>query len=167
MSRCANSHVRALRRLAAGTALAVLVAPGCVYPAGSTGPLGACDASLWNHVYNPDRLQVQRTCATVSGTVDRVLSEADGDIHIRLRLDAANATLINSANQQDQYGDLVVEVICANAVTQTDAQAACSGFTSHITVPAEGSHVRVLGAYVLDTDHGWEEIHPVTRIQSS
>ena len=45
-----------------------------------------------------------------------------------------------------------------------DAKAACAGFTSQVTVPAVGDRVRATGAYVTDKDNGWNEIHPVTRI---
>ncbi len=51
-----------------------------------------------------------------SGTVDRVIVEDDGDAHIQLSLDPAYSNLTNSANDQYQYGDLVVEVICAYPV---------------------------------------------------
>src|SRR6476646_2831556 len=28
-----------------------------------------CDKSLWNHVYNPERLEVQKDCMAVTGTI--------------------------------------------------------------------------------------------------
>jgi hypothetical protein len=64
-------------------------------------------------------------------------------------------------NNSDQYGDLVLEIVCANSVTQTDAIDACKGYVNHVTVPQEGEHIIATGPYVLDTDHGWREIHPV------
>jgi hypothetical protein len=117
--------------------------------------------STESHIYNPDRLVVYRDCQTVSGIVDRVIVEADGDYHIRLGLDTPYQNLTNSVNDSDQYGDLVLEIVCANTVTQTDAIDACQNYVNHVTVPQEGQHIIATGPYVLDTDHGWTEIHPV------
>jgi hypothetical protein len=64
-------------------------------------------------------------------------------------------------NDSDQYGDLVLEIVCANTVTQTDAVDACQNYLNHVTIPQEGQHIIATGPYVLDTDHGWTEIHPV------
>jgi hypothetical protein len=117
--------------------------------------------STQSHIYNPDRLVVYKDCQSVSGIVDRVIVEADGDFHIRLGLDAPYQNLTNSVNDSDQYGDLVLEIVCANPVTQSDAVDACQNYVNKITVPQEGQHIVAIGPYVLDTDHGWTEIHPV------
>jgi hypothetical protein len=93
--------------------------------------------------------------------VYRVIVEADGDYHIRLGLDTLCQNLTNSVNDSDQYGDLVLEIVCANTVTQTDAVDACQNYLNHVTIPQEGQHIIAIGRYVLDTDHGWTEIHPV------
>lgn len=121
----------------------------------------ACDASLWRHVYHPDRLQVIHSCMTVRGRVDAVRHEPDGDLHILL---ATRPALVNSANVTYEHGDLVLEEICQGPVTQADAIDACQGVPHNLTVPSTGDRVRVTGSYVLDADHGWMEIHPVTRL---
>jgi hypothetical protein len=124
-----------------------------------------CDQSLWNHVYNPQRLQVVEPCKTVTGMIESKRVEADGDFHIRLRLDPQYANLINQANVNGQLGDLVVEPICMNRVTQLDAVSSCQNFHQNIDIPAVGIHVQITGSYVLDKEHGsWTEIHPVTSI---
>jgi len=124
-----------------------------------------CDQSLWNHVYNPQRLQVIDPCKTVSGIIESKRSEADGDYHIRLKLDPQFSNLVTAANLKEQFGDLVLEPICMNRVTQTDAISACHNFRQSIDIPAVGSHVQVTGSYVLDKQHGkWAEIHPITSI---
>ena len=124
-----------------------------------------CDQSLWNHIYNPSRLQVVDPCKTVSGIIESKRVEADGDYHIRLKLDPQFANLVNAANVKGQFGDLVLEPICMNRVTQLDAISACQNFHQNIDIPAVGSHVQVTGSYVLDKEHGkWAEIHPVTSI---
>jgi hypothetical protein len=121
----------------------------------------SCDASLWQHVYHPDRLQVVQQCKTVRGTVEDVRREPDGDLHIRL---ATRPALVNSDNVTYEHGDLVLEEICQGPVTQADAIDACQGVPHNLTVPSAGDRVRVTGSYVLDADHGWMEIHPVTRL---
>ena len=64
---------------------------------------GKCDDSLWNHVYNPSRLQIIDKCITVTGIIDSIRSERDGDLHIRLKLDSPYAHLVNQANQENQF----------------------------------------------------------------
>ena len=132
----------------------------------TTTTTNSCDQSLWNHVYNPARLQVIDSCKTVTGTIESIRTEADGDFHIRLKLDSQFSNLINSANIKGQHGDMVVEPICINPVTQADAISACQNYHQNIGVPPVGTHVEITGSYVLDREHGsWAEIHPVTSIK--
>jgi hypothetical protein len=124
-----------------------------------------CDQTLWKHVYNPNRLQVVAPCKSVLGIIESKRVERDGDYHIRVKLDSPFSNLINSANIKNQFGDLVVEPICVNPVTQTDAISACQNFHQNISIPPTGTHVNITGSYVLDKEHGmWAEIHPVTSI---
>jgi hypothetical protein len=124
-----------------------------------------CDQSLWDHVYNPSRLQVVDYCRSVSGVIESIRTERDGDFHIRVKLDPEFSDMINSANVKNQFGDLVLEPICVNPVTQPSALSACQDFHQNIEVPPVGSHVEITGSYVLDKEHGsWAEIHPVTSI---
>jgi hypothetical protein len=126
---------------------------------------GKCDQSLWNHVYHPERLQIVDSCKSVLGKIESKKSEADGDFHIRVRLDPQFSNLINSASINGQLGDLVVEPICQHSITQADVIPACSNFHQNINIPEVGSHVNVTGSYVLDKEHdGWAEMHPVTGI---
>jgi len=132
-----------------------------------------CDHSLWSHVYAgtfasaQDRLQVIQDCVSVTGTIETALPEADGDFHIRLRLDPEFRSMLNAKNRSGQHGTLVVEPICMNSVKQKDTknEHVCDGFSQGVYTPdMRGSHVRVTGAYVTDMQHGWNEIHPVTFI---
>lgn len=124
-----------------------------------------CDQSLWSHVYHPDRLQIIENCKTVSGIVDKIIVEKDGDYHIRLDLDSQFSNMINDANVRGQHGDLVLEIICENTVKQQDAVEPCQGLNEFVRIPVVGQHVEVTGTYVLDMEHGgWAEIHPVSTI---
>lgn len=100
--------------------------------------------------------------------MENKFEEYDGDYHLRLALDPQYSNLTNSANDQYQYGDLVVEIICALPITQQDAVLACQGYTNSITIPSVSEHITVTGPYVLDTDHyNWAEIHPVYSLTIS
>jgi hypothetical protein len=57
-----------------------------------------CDQSLWQYVYNPGRLQVLDPCISVTGSVEEVRKEADGDVHILFRLDQQFESLLNEKN---------------------------------------------------------------------
>lgn len=133
-----------------------------------------CGDGLWTHVYNPSRLIIHQRCVTVTGTIvdasngkhaDGVRHEADGDTHGWLRLDPQFTSMINAGNRSNEGGNLVFEIVCHFGVTQSDATSACAGFNDHTTIPPVGSHIRITGTYVLDTNHGrWNEIHPVSSM---
>lgn len=134
-----------------------------------------CDDSLWDHVYNPQRLIVNQKCIAVTGTIvdatngrkpDGVRHEADGDTHGWLQVDSQFSNLLNAGNKSNEGGNLVFEIVCKFPVTQADAVASCpSAYKSPVEIPPVGSHVRIVGSYVQDTNHAkWMEIHPVTSI---
>ncbi len=77
---------------------------------------------------------------TVCGIVNDLRDESDGDYHVILLLDNAYANLVNSANDQYQHGDLIVEMICVRPVTQQEAVSACQGYTNQIPVPPLDYH---------------------------
>jgi hypothetical protein len=161
--------LRKLVLVAAFVAVVLLTGAGVTYyyvthnrvPASSQSSCSDPD-SISSHVYNPYRLQMVKPCITASGTVENLFEEADGDYHVRLALDSQYGNLTNGANDQYQYGDLVVEIICALPITQSDAVSACQNYTNTITIPTVNDHITVSGPYVLDTEHyNWAEIHPV------
>jgi hypothetical protein len=125
----------------------------------------ACDVSLWQHVYHPQRLQVRKACQTVSGMITKVKVEPDGDSHLLLRLDSQYQNLLTVGNLR-QGNNMVLEPICVNSVTQADAVSSCKGFINKIKIPKVGQHVTVTGSYLLDKDHGlWAEIHPLSKLE--
>jgi uncharacterized protein YraI len=136
---------------------------------------GQCDDTLWDRVYNPQRLIVKQKCIAVTGTIvdatngkhsDGVRHEADGDTHGWLNVDSEFKNLLNAGNASAEGGNLVFEIVCKFPVTQADAVASCpSTYKSPVEIPPVGSHVRIVGSYVQDTNHAkWMEIHPVTSI---
>ena len=130
---------------------ALVVAGASYYYVSHSGPPSSNNSqcsdpdSISSHVYNPYRLTIVKSCNTVSGVVDNVLQEADGDYHVRLALDSQYSSLTNAANDQYQYGDLVLEIICALPITQSDAVSACQNYTNNITVPSINDHITVTG----------------------
>lgn len=120
------------------------------------------------HVYNPDRLHLLAACIRVAGTIELERAEADGDYHVRLRLDpgqtCAGQPCLDADNTSQQAGDLVLEPVCENPITQADAVAACASYHNPLVLPPVGTHVEVMGPFVLDADHGWNEIHPLESV---
>jgi len=92
--------------------------------------------------------------------------EADGDTHGWLKVDSQFENLLNPGNMIDEGGNLVYEIVCRFRVSQVDAKAACPlTYHDRVQLPPVGSHVRIIGSYVQDTNHAkWMEIHPVTKI---
>jgi hypothetical protein len=113
------------------------------------------------HIYSPDRLKLLAACVTVKGTIAIIRVEKDGDLHVLLRLDAGESKYINARNVSGESGYLVLEPVCVRPPTQLDAIPACAGYINRLPIPAVGVHVSVTGAWVLDLDHGWLELHPV------
>jgi hypothetical protein len=125
----------------------------------------SCDSSLWEHVYHSYRLKVVEKCKSVTGLIELLRKEADGDYHILLRLDEGQDNLLNDNNYTKQKGCLVLEPVCVNKVTQIDAIESCKDFINNVYIPKKNEHVKVTGSYVLDSEHGWMEIHPVSKIE--
>jgi hypothetical protein len=159
-----------------GTYLALGAPTPTAESAAKFSSTAACDGSLWEHVYNSERLTVKQKCISVTGTIvdasnqkrkDGVRIEADGDTHGWLKLDPQFKNLINAGNVSEEDGNLVFEIVCKFNVTQADAKASCpSTYHTPVTLPPVGSHVRVVGSYVQETNHAkWMEIHPVSSIE--
>ncbi len=103
-------------------------------------------------VYHPQRLNVKSRCRVVVGTVSKVKFEAyDGDVHVDLRPDAGFEKLLSDGNER-VGGNLVVELIPQDR--------------SRVAVPVEGTRIEVVGPWVSDTQHGWNEIHPAWWISA-
>lgn len=87
-----------------------------------------------------------------------------GDLHIGLAPD--QKSILNLTNVMHAQRHLIVEVVCDHTPRDEGAAGACAGYISQIAAPGVGDRVRITGAYVTDRDNGWNEIHPVSRIDS-
>ena len=101
-------------------------------------------------VYHPSRLTVLDACKHAAGTVTVVRHEQDGDLHIDVRLDPAYQGLLAPANVSKQHGDLVVEFMARDG--------------GHLPQPRVGDRISLTGAWVDDTQHDWNELHPVWAV---
>jgi hypothetical protein len=166
-----EEHMAKYQVLVTSLLIIISVLGGCATGVSSTSVLSgnsgaSCTPTDQNqYVYHPDRLQVVQLCLHVSGIVDAVRDEADGDKHILLHLDPQYQQFLRPANQNEQ-GDLVVEPICVGQVSQQDAVGSCASDPDPYAapLPAVGDHVWMEGRYVYDLDHGgWAELHPLYR----
>jgi len=123
-----------------------------------------CDPGLWPHMHDVQRIKIIKACQTVTGVIATAHASDDGDIDMQLTLDPGYASLLNSGNLAKLNGNLQTEAICQAPVHSDvpDAQRTCANFTGTVPIPAIGTHVQVTGVYVLDSDHGWMEIHPIS-----
>lgn len=134
-------------------------------------------------VYLSGRLRQLDRCRTVSGTVDCLKLEPDGDYHVRLRVDDQYAALLRPANRlQTCTGHpgphLVVEIIPQHpeGVLFRTNNADAGGFIDP-AIPTPGERITVTGPYVIDTNslhrflyqgqaaENWAEIHPAWAIR--
>ena len=100
-------------------------------------------------VYHPYRLQVIAPCRWFRGRVTTIRHEEDGDYHVDVAPDPGFGRYLVHDNYTEQGGSLVTEVMPGQG----------------LPIPSSGEHVAVFGTWVLDTDHGWNEIHPIWAIR--
>jgi len=126
-------------------------------------PAAECNAELWKHVYEPGRLRVIEACTAVEGRVVSVHRAQDGDLHIGL--DPDQKSVLNLVNVIHAQRTLILEAVCDHPATSSEPRAACGGFTSPIMTPRIGDRIRATGSYVTDRENGWNEVHPVSKIE--
>lgn len=124
-----------------------------------------CDASLWKYIHSPKRLKVLNKCISVTGVIVSEKKEPDGDLHLGLKLDAQYEKLLNAKNRTSKGSALVLEAICEHKATQKDSKKICLKYKGDVENPPIGSRVTVVGSYVLDRYHGWNEIHPASSLK--
>lgn len=112
-----------------------------------------------SHIRDLDRLVVLQDSVTVTGIVKRCYKYLDGDFVIELKLDS-NLALIGQGNLRKLNGLLEVEVICQHLTLNLK----CCGYYNDIVIPKRNDRVLVMGTYVYDVIHKWNEIHPVKHL---
>jgi len=134
-------------------------------PTQPSASVDTCDPALWTHVWGPDRLVMISPCRTATGVVTDMHTNEDGDFDIRLAVDPPYADLPNAQNVAQLNGHLQLEAICQAPILATDAQQACGSYRGSLVLPSVGQHISATGPYVLDTNHGWTELHPLSVIR--
>lgn len=115
-------------------------------------------------VFSKERLVVLDSNVTISGYVQKVDAELDGDYHIQLKLDSTFNYLLDKGNINKQDGCLVLEIVCGRK-TIWPFNCPCKGFKNTILIPKQGDYIRVSGYFVYDKTHGWNEIHPIVKME--
>jgi hypothetical protein len=141
-----------MRRLAPFLLIGLTVV-GCALRRAGPPPSPYCrSGSPLLGVYHPQRLKVKSRCITAVGTVEKVKFEQyDGDVHFDLRLSRSQTGLLARGNDH-VGGTLIVEIIPWDR--------------SRVRVPSVGQRVEVVGPWIDDTAHGWNEIHPAWWISA-
>jgi hypothetical protein len=106
-------------------------------------------------------------CKHAEGTVVDVAHEDDGDYHVWFHVDAGYEYLLNAQNHFQARPSLLAEITprCAAATNPPDARSAAQCPKTNLSIPKLGDRIAIDGPWVLDTDHGWREIHPVAAIR--
>jgi hypothetical protein len=112
-----------------------------------------------NRVHHPDRLILLDSSKTLSGRVEKIESDIDGDIHIRLKI--GDSSLLVKNNYKDENGCLVGEIVCV----VPSIFPICWFYKNKITIPREGDNIEIEGPYVFDKGHNITEIHPIMNLK--
>ncbi len=111
------------------------------------------EGNVFIATYDPMRLRILETCVTVEGVVVSEINRVeDGDIVFDVRLDPEYEHMLSIGSWILRKGAIHVEIV-------PDDQ-------DVVIVPEKGDRVRIVGVWVVDTDHGsWSEIHPTWYIE--
>jgi hypothetical protein len=112
-----------------------------------------------NRVHHPDRLILLDSSKTLSGRVEKIESDIDGDIHIRLKI--GDSSLLVKNNYKDENGCMVGEIVCA----VPSVFPICWFYKNEITIPKKGDSIEIEGPYVFDKGHNITEIHPIMNLK--
>jgi hypothetical protein len=151
---------------AAAVAAALTACAGGSLASSSPAPNACRSAAPEAGVWGPDRLQVLSACTVAAGVVLEVAREADGDHHIWFRVDQGYERLLNSENHFQARPAMLAEITpaCPLDTNPADGSAAARCPPASLPIPVIGDHISVRGPWVLDREHGWNEIHPVESI---
>lgn len=120
------------------------------------------------YIYLPTRLDF-KGCRTVTGTIQHIKVELDGDTHIRLVVDKQFAGMLMPQNYKRQHGALVIEDTCHASPRHSIeilAKITCAGHRSSYPDPIVGKRYEITGNYVVDDWHGsWTELHQLSELK--
>ena len=153
---CASRHVAAPAAREAESVIAKQAA--------SSGCTDDPAAYLQKNIWNAKRLDIIEPCITITGVVTAVRPILDGDLHVHLRPDPHFSGLVNEKNIQARGGNLIMEPQCRWAMWRRGSTGSCSNRGFRLEIPKVGTRVRVTGTFVFDRDHGWNELHPVFKL---
>jgi hypothetical protein len=157
------------RRVALVASMVVALVLAGVTPSEAARDAACRGGNPMANVYLPFRLKVIDRCVEVGGVVVSSRREGDGDEHISLRVDPPYEGFLNDGNRRFHGGTLVLEIVPADQPGCRKGDrvrwGTCTG--AHIATPRNGVHVLVVGVFVLDRLHRWDEIHPVWAIRGS
>jgi hypothetical protein len=114
-----------------------------------TRPPVSCPTDPLRGVYHPSRLHVLGTCRWYVGTVERINHEQDGDYHVDIQPAKGYKRFLNYGNYAYEHGQLVTEIMPGQS----------------FPAPYVGERLAMFGTWVYDSDHGWNEIHPIWTIE--
>jgi hypothetical protein len=102
------------------------------------------------------RFIVLSTCEKVIGIVHGMTStkQDDGDYQFNLDVREPYKRLLNQENSNQVNGMLVIEIVPKDQNNNPSVQ-----------IPKNGDIIQTYDAWVTDTPHGWNELHPVWKIK--
>jgi len=160
-------------RLPALTLAAALLVAGACSSSSTASPRAKATASPGCRaeapeagVWQPDRLRVLKPCQHAAGVVVQVITEPDGDRHLWFHVDPSYESLLNAENHFQGKPAMLAEITpdCPLETNPPDANSAARCPASHLPIPGPGDRIDIFGPWVMDLDHGWNEIHPVDSI---
>ena len=94
-------------------------------------------------------------------------SEPDGDHHVWFKVDPGFEYLLNAEDRFNGQPALLGEITpdCPLATNPSDPLTAAKCPPSKLPIPHAGDRIAIDGPWVLDTNHGWREIHPIDSIK--
>lgn len=112
-----------------------------------------------NRIHHPQRLVLLDSSKTLTGRVEKVESDIDGDTHIQLRV--GDSTLLVKNNYKDENGCMVAEIVCSSP----SIFPVCFFYKNKITIPKKGDSIEIEGPFVFDKGHNITEIHPILKLK--
>ncbi len=111
------------------------------------------EGNVFRYTYDPERLRILDKCVEVYGVVvSEIVKGDDGDIFFDVRLDPQYEYMLSIGSWVIRKGNIHVEIVPEDQES--------------VYIPSKGERIRIIGVWVVDTDHGsYSEIHPTWYIE--